>query len=116
MRFQQRLRQIAIYMRPIVEFDELLKQDAHEDGVSDPVAEQQTNDRRRKYSDSSMTSIDGEDEATIRNRKNQANKNRSQILRSTSSQPQPFYSDAGELYGAQLVNPLAVLTSSLITE
>ncbi len=55
--YQQRLKQIAIYMRPIFELDEILQQDAHED-------EQQITfsiklERPRTYSDSSIASIDG---------------------------------------------------------
>jgi hypothetical protein len=103
-------------MQPIVEFEELLKQDAHEDGISEAFAEQQSTDRRRTYSDSSMTSIDGEDSVISHRTKSHDNKDRLQVSWSLDNQPQPFFSNAIELYGAQLVNPLLLLTSSMETE
>ncbi len=49
-------------MKPIFELEGILQQDAHEDGLNDGTNEQQTiMERPRTYSDSSMNSIDGDD-------------------------------------------------------
>ncbi|CAF0720365.1 unnamed protein product [Adineta ricciae] len=115
--FQQRLRQIAIYMRPIFEFDDVLKQDMHEDGVNDNTIEHQSmllssrNDRQRTYSDSSMNSIDGDD-----NPNKGKNQDRSETLLFKNIPAEPLYSNDVELYGAQLVNPVSILSSSLSIE
>lgn len=96
--YQQRLKQIAIYMRPIFELDEILQQDAHEDEQritpSTPIL---SIERLRTYSDSSMASIDGE--PCIKNQLGVHS-----LL--TNNEPQPLFSNEIELYGTQLVNPL----------
>ncbi len=51
--YQQRLKQIAIYMRPIFELDEILQQDEQRITFSIKL------ERPRTYSDSSIASIDG---------------------------------------------------------
>jgi len=68
-------------MQPIFELDEILQQDIHEDGLNESSIEQQTTpsmintERSRTYSDSSLASIDGDDNiSTIRSKK-QFNKN-----------------------------------------
>ncbi|CAF1172359.1 unnamed protein product [Adineta steineri] len=121
--YRQRLKQIAIYMRPILEFDEILRQDAHEDGMNEFSNELQAissmlsiikTERPRTYSDSSMASLDGDDDMLTIHSKKEPNKNRLEMisLSLANNQPQPLFSNDIELYGTQLVNPLLVLSSS----
>jgi hypothetical protein len=113
-------------MRPIFEFDEILQQDIHEDGLNESSIEQQmtpltpvlstiNTERSRTYSDSSLASIDGDDHIlTIRSKK-QFNKNHlgtnSLSTSLINNEPQPLFSNDIELYGTQLVNPLLFLSS-----
>ncbi len=118
-------------MRPIFEFDEILQQDIHEDGLNELSIEQQmtpltpvlsTNnntERSRTYSDSSLASIDGDDHIlTIRSKK-QLNKNHlgtnSLSTSLINNEPQPLFSNDIELYGTQLVNPLLFWSSSALS-
>jgi hypothetical protein len=104
-------------MRPIFELNDILQQDTDEDGSN----EQQTTplitiERPRTYSDSSITSIDGDEYISAIHLKRQSNRNYlGMISLSTSTinnQPQPFFSNDIELYGTKLVNPLLFLSSS----
>jgi len=100
--YQQRLKQIAIYMRPIFELDGILQQDSHEDESLTETSSTIKNERSRTYSDSSIASIDvDENISTIRSKK-QFNKMNSL----SNNEPQPLFSNDIELYGTQLVNPL----------
>lgn len=101
-------------MRPIFKLDHILQQDIHEDGQNDCSMEQQItpltpvlstikSERPRTYSDSSITSMDGDENIlTIRSNKKLIN-----------NELQPLFSNDLELYGTQLVNPLLLLSSSL---
>lgn len=120
-RYQQRLKQIAIYMKPIFELDEILQQDIHEDGQNECFNEHPTTpivsiiklERPRTYSDSSMTSIDGDENTLTTYKKNLLNRthlNTNSLL--TTNEPQPLFSNDNELYGTQLVNPLSFFSSS----
>jgi hypothetical protein len=122
-------------MRPIFELDEILRQDAHEDSLVDgpnefPVEQQTTPstpvlstlpamklERQRNNSDSSIASMDGDDNTSTLRTKKQHNKNHlGMISLSTSlndNQPQPLFANDIELYGTQLVNPLLLLSSTL---
>ena len=122
--YQQRLKQIGVYMRPIFELDEILRQDAHEDVLPDgqiessPVEQQQTTtakfERQRTNSESSTASMDeGETNGGQRSKKFHRNSLGSNLLsNSAANQPQAFFSSETELFGIQLVNPLVLLTSS----
>lgn len=121
--YQQRLKQIAVYMRPIFELDEILRQDAHEDvspeGQNESPIEQQTPtakfERQRTNSESSTASMDeGETNSSSRPKKFHRNSLGLNSLSNSSAlnQPQAFFSSETELFGTQLVNPLALLTSS----
>jgi hypothetical protein len=104
-------------MKPIFELEGILQQDAHEDGLNDGTNEQQTiMERPRTYSDSSMNSIDGDDNISAIALKKQLNKNHLGIIASSTAminnEPQPLFSNDIELYGTQLVNPLLFLSSS----
>lgn len=93
--YQHRLKQIAIYLRSIFEFDDILQQDNHEDHLNDISFEQQLasiSDRSRTYSDSSIGSLDTDE--SIRPKKHLI-----------SNQIRPYFSSDLELYGTQLVNP-----------
>jgi hypothetical protein len=98
-------------MRPIFELDEILQQDLHEDGLNESSIEQQTtpstpilSTRPRTYSDSSIASIDGDDNKKL------FNKNSLSTLL-IKNKPQPLFSNDIELYGTQLVNPLLSLST-----
>lgn len=124
--YQQRLKQIAVYMRPIFELDEILRQDAHEDpieGPSESPVEQQPPssinsplppvkfERQRTNSDSSTASMDGDDtNSTTRSKRH---KNHLGLISSlANNQPQVLFSSETELFGTSLVNPLLLLSSS----
>ena len=131
--YQQRLKQIAVYMRPIFELDEVLRQDAHEDSPVDgpmespvelqlpvltPILPNSKNERQRTNSDSSTASMDG-DEAGGTSRSKRTHRShlgQSSLSASlTNNQPQALFSSKSELYGTGLVNPLSVLSSSTIS-
>jgi hypothetical protein len=121
-------------MRPIFELDEILRQDAHEDSLADgsnefPVEQQTTPstpilstlptmriERQRINSDSSVASMDGDDNTSILHPKKQQNKNHLGMISLSASlngnQPQPLFANDIELYGTQLVNPLLLLSST----
>ncbi|UJR21739.1 hypothetical protein I4U23_024814 [Adineta vaga] len=111
--FQQRLRQIAIYMRPIFEFDEILKQDIHEDGLNESIIDLLTNVRQRTYSDSSMNSIDGDDYVLNIHSNTEKHKKSVDTILFKNNHPHPLFSNDVELYGTQLMNPLLLLSSSM---
>ncbi len=126
--YQQRLKQIAVYMRPIFELDEILRQDAHEDtstdGPNESPVEQQPPlpslpimkvERQRTNSDSSTASMDGDDTNSTTRSKRQHKNPLGLISLSASlanNQPQALFSNETELFGTQLVNPLLLLSSS----
>ena len=127
-RYQQRLKQIAVYMRPIFELEEILRQDAHEDSPTDgphesPV-EQQTGpltptirlERQRTNSDSSNASMDADDPNSTSRSKRQHNKSQLGLISLsaslTNNEPQALFASEMDLYGSQLVNPLLLLSSS----
>jgi len=104
-------------MRPIFELEDILQQDAHEDGLNDNTNEQPTTpilstisksklERPRTYSDSSITSIDGDENTSAIHLKKQSILNHSGM---NSNEIQPLFSNDIELYGTQLVNPLLFL-------
>jgi len=131
--YQQRLKQIAVYMRPIFELDEILRQDAHEDPPTDgpnesPVEQQPTSstpvlptvkfERQRTNSDSSTASMDADDTNAPTRSKKQHKNHLGLISLSASlanNQPQALFSNETELFGTQLVNPLLLLSSSNIS-
>jgi len=109
-------------MRSIFEFDEILQQDAHEDEQQQTVLSilpTMKIERQRTYSDSSITSIDGDDNIfTMRSKKGNSKTCLEMISLSTSltnNEPQPLFSNDVELYGTNLVNPLLVFSSTLST-
>jgi len=111
-------------MRPIFELDEILQQDIHEDGLNESSIEQQTTptintERPRTYSDSSLASIDGDDNISTIHSKKQSNKNHLGTTSLSTSlinnEPKPLFSNDIELYGTQLVNPLLFLSSSSLS-
>ncbi|CAF1181614.1 unnamed protein product [Adineta steineri] len=128
--YQQRLKQIAVYMRPIFELDEILRQDAHEDspteGSSESPVEQLTQpltpvlpttkfERQRTNSDSSTASMDADDTNSTARSKRQHKSHLGLNFLSNSlanNQPQALFSTETELFGSQLVNPLLLLSSS----
>lgn len=130
--YQQRLKQIAVYMRPIFELDEILRQDAHEDLPAEgapnesPVEQATTTpltptvkfERQRTNSDSSNASMDG-DENNTTGRSKRAHRNHMNIISpsifSANYQPQPLYSSENDLHGTSLINPLTLLSSSNIS-
>lgn len=130
--YQQRLKQIAVYMRPIFELDEILRQDAHEDppteGPSESPVEQQMPplisalptakfERQRTNSDSSTASMDGDDTNPTRSKRQHKNHLGLMSLSASlaNNQPQALFSNETELFGTQLVNPLSILTSTNIS-
>jgi len=130
--YQQRLKQIAVYMRPIFELDEILRQDAHEDspteGPNESPVEQQTPslisalptmkfERQRTNSDSSTASMDGDEiNTTTRSKKHKNHLGLMSLSASlANNQPQALFSNETELFGTQLVNPLLILSSSNIS-
>jgi hypothetical protein len=108
-------------MRSIFEFNEILQQDAHEDEQQTVLSILPTMqiERQRTYSDSSITSIDGDDNIfTMRSKKGNSKTCLEMISLSTlltNNEPQPFFSNDVELYGTNLVNPLLVFSSTLST-
>ncbi|CAF1278786.1 unnamed protein product [Rotaria sordida] len=129
--YQQRLKQIAVYMRPIFELDEILRQDAHEDSPADgpnesPVEQQSSSsistlpitkhERQRTNSDSSTASIEGDDTNSTTTRSKRQHKNHLGLISLSASlannQPQALFSNETELFGTQLNNPLLLLLSS----
>ncbi|UJR27689.1 hypothetical protein I4U23_008967 [Adineta vaga] len=129
--YQQRLKQIAVYMRPIFELEEILRQDAHEDisadGPNESPVDQQAppltpllptskTERQRTNSDSSTASMDADDANSIsRSKKSHKNHLGLNSLSSslTNNQPQALFSTETELFGTQLVNPLLLLSSNI---
>jgi hypothetical protein len=128
--YQQRLKQIAVYMRPIFELDEILRQDAHEDPPADgptesPVEQQPPSltsplppakfERQRTNSDSSTASMDGDDtNPTIRTKRHKNHLGLMSLSASlANNQPQALFSNETELFGTQLVNPLLLLSSNI---
>ena len=124
--YQQRLKQIAVYMRPIFELDEILRQDAHEDlptdGTSEILTEQTSMpstptvklERQRTNSDSSTASIDGDDTGTAGRPKRQHKIHLPPIPSSIlliNTQPQPLYSSENDLYGTPLINPQTLVST-----
>ena len=118
--YHQRLKQIAIYMRPIFELDHVLKQDAHDDGHNESSFDLSSTmkiDRPRTYSDSSITSIDGDENNSMIHLKRQLfPKTYLEINPLLSplenNQTQPLFSNEWELYGTQLVDPLTIEPTS----
>ncbi|CAF0879816.1 unnamed protein product [Adineta ricciae] len=126
--YQQRLKQIAVYMRPIFELEEILRQDAHEDVSADgsnesPVDQHAPSltptmrtERQRANSDSSTASMDADDaNSASRSKKSHKNHLGLNSLSSslTNNQPQALFSTETELFGTQLVNPLLLLSSNI---
>ncbi|CAF1020590.1 unnamed protein product [Rotaria sp. Silwood1] len=132
--YQQRLKQIAVYMRPIFELDEILRQDAHEDspgeGPNESPVEQQSSslistlptirsERQRTNSDSSAASIEADDTNSTTTRSKRQHRNHLGLTSLSASlannQPQALFSNETELFGTQLINPLLLLSSSNIS-
>ncbi|CAF4355230.1 unnamed protein product, partial [Rotaria sp. Silwood2] len=133
--YQQRLKQIAVYMRPIFELDEILRQDANEDSPGDtgpnesPVEQQSSSlistlptikhERQRTNSDSSTASIEADDTNSTTTRSKRQHKNHLGLISLSASlannQPQALFSNETELFGTQLINPLLLLSSSNIS-
>ncbi|CAF1582545.1 unnamed protein product [Rotaria magnacalcarata] len=129
--YQQRLKQIAVYMRPIFELDEILRQDAHEDsptdGSNESPAEQPVStlistlpavktERQRTNSDSSTASIEVDDPNSTTTRSKRHKNHLGLISLSASlanNQPQALFSNETELFGTQLVNPSLLLSSNI---
>ena len=101
-------------MRPIFELDEILHQDAHEDGLNECFIDPSSTikmERPRTYSDSSITSIDGDENTSKRHfAKTQLGIN-SISSSLTNNEPQPLFANELELYGTQLVHPLFTSSS-----
>lgn len=118
--YHQRLKQIAIYMRPIFELDQVFKQDFHEDGHNESsldLSSTMTIERPRTYSDSSITSIDGDENNSMMHSKRQLfpqihSEINPLLSPLENNQTQPLFSNEWELYGAQLVDPLAIGSTS----
>lgn len=123
-----------MYLRPIFELDEILRQDAHEDSPADghgespvelapapltPTLAQTKFERQRTNSDSSTASMDAEDGNSAARSKRQHTKHHLGLLGSSASAlnhpPQALFSTDMELYGTQLVNPLSLLSSANIS-
>lgn len=129
--YQQRLKQIAVYMRPIFELDEILRQDAHEDSPTDGLNEGSIEqhgqplgsnlpsikiDRQRTNSDSSTGSNDVDDtNSTTRSKKQHKNHLGLNSLSAAlaNNQPQPLFSNDTELFGTSLINPSLLLSSDI---
>jgi len=128
--YQQRLKQIAVYMRPIFELEEILRQDAHEDSPTDGPTESPFDqsaapltptlpaakfERQRTNSDSSTASMDAEDANGTTKSKRQHRSHLGLISSSLSTlnnPPQALFSNETELFGSQLINPLNQLNTS----
>ncbi|CAF4556369.1 unnamed protein product [Rotaria sp. Silwood1] len=132
--YQQRLKQIAVYMRPIFELDEILRHDTHEDrpgeGPNESPVEQQSSslistlptirsERQRTNSDSSAASIEADDTNSTTTRSKRQHRNHLGLTSLSASlannQPQALFSNETELFGTQLINPLLLLSSSNIS-
>lgn len=110
--YHQRLKQIAIYMRPIFELNQILQQDIHEDAPNESTLDLPSminNERSRTYSDSSITSIDGDENNSITHL-------RINVFPSPleNNQAQPLFANTFELYGTHLVDPLVIRSTSVI--
>jgi hypothetical protein len=71
-------------------------------------------ERPRTYSDSSLASIDGDDNISTIHSKKQSNKNHLETSL-INNEPKPLFSNDIELYGTQLVHPLLFLSSSSLS-